>query len=317
MYTSQEIKNMTDTLWGELMKKISEVAAVRVDSVKRAMKNHKKLNEEAADWRDAVESVVGAVNYEGRYLPKFISKVTTDGDTVSVIVRTKLASPYKFRSDAEFKLNADIVSQIGHHYADALVRMLHIEIARENVSGLNAVLAVLAESAESDITLEFDCIPDENAGVCDIDDNKVVVNIGVAEAHSIPSLGIMKDDEDGYSAIIKEESQKEFINAIKTATTVAQLVKLKTPVLTELAGFSARRSSARLIKNAFHRQAQYLKTQKSGSGYYDETVDIGGEKVHVFAAVNKAEDGTMSVRLSPFDVATGLKVDFDVLAAIA
>lgn len=316
MFTEARIKEMTDAMWAEAHEKLAGVADVQTGNVQAVLADMNLLNEKAGVWRKAVEAVVSAVSCDGVFFPKFISKVTTYGNEVTIRVSSKLNADYKFKQEDTLTVDENIITAMGTVYATALVHMLHIEMAIENVETLNTVVAGLMEEAESKLNLMFCCDPNKDTGVYTIDNETLNLNISVAAAHTICKLGIMREGDDEYTALINKEARKEFVDAVKLAETTVQLVKTKTPVITELVKFSARKSAAKLIKRAFHRQAQYLGKQKAGIGYFDDNVDINGTKTHVFAAVVKSEDGELSMLLNPFDTNTDFNVEYDVLAAV-
>ena len=68
---------------------------------------------------------------------------------------------------------------------------------------------------------------------------------------------------------------------------------------------------------SYHRQAKFLNAVNAGVGYFNETVNVGGEDTEVFALVEKSEDGTLATILSPFNVKTLMNVDYDVVGALA
>lgn len=316
MFTEARIKEMTDAMWAEAHEKLAGVAEVQSGNVQSVLADMGTLNAKASSWRSAVEAVVSAVSCDGVFFPKFISKVITYGNEVTIRVSSKLNAAYKFKHEETLTVDENIIQSMGTVYATALVHMLHIEMAMENVDALNGVVADLMSEAESKLHLVFCCDGNKDTGVYAIDNETLVLNISVAAAHTVCKLGIMREGDDEYTALINSEARKEFIDAVKLAETTVHLVKTKTPVITELVKFSARKSAAKLIKRAFHRQAQYLGKQKAGVGYYDDNVEINGNKTHVFAAVEKTDDGELRLILNPFDTNTDFNVEYDVLAAV-
>ena len=193
--------------------------------------------------------------------------------------------------------------------------MFHINEAMENIEALNAKVAGII--AENEIPYSFSFVVDANssATVLSVNDNEVVFNASITRAQDIASLAIFRDGSE-YNNLIRQEATDNLVAALKSIQTPVQLIKGNVALIKEVTGVSTKKRASKLIRDSYHRQAKFLGKVKTGVGYFDETVKINGEDVEVFALVSKAEDGTIALVLSPFDVKTLYKVDYDVVEAV-
>lgn len=265
-----------------------------------------------------VEAIVKAPRVDGFGLPEFLSKIQyTDGslDTITISIRSKLKSAVKFSKSYDINVDKDIVENIGKAYLGALVELFYIEVAQENAEDLNEKIAEICAANEIPFTFSFAVVPDSDAIVLAVDNNSVQFNAKVASAHEIANLGIFQSGDSYYELVCKESTEK-LINDLKAVQTTPQLIKSNIELIKDVTGVSTKKRASKLIRGSYHRQAKFLGGVKAGIGYFDETVKIGKEEVEVFALVEKAENGDLSVVLNPFDVKTLLNVDFDVIKEV-
>lgn len=321
MRKSGEIKRIADGIYAQANANINTVASVKADAVNKFQpKTADDLLEFALSIADSIQTVIKSPEVDGVGLPKFLSRISTNGaglDSVTISVSSKLTAPYKFKSKVSVKLDSDFVVNVGKVYLDALFEMYYIEAAIANVEEVNAVIAGLLKDENIGYTVRFAVEYNSNADVLYISDKEVVLNAAIDKALEANNIGIMRTEEDEFSTLIRTESAEKFVSAMKALQTPAQFIKGNVDVINALTGLPTRKRASKLIRQTYHRQAKYLGAVKAGLGYYDETVTINGEEVNVFAIVRKAEDGTLSVELSPFDVKTQYSVEYDVLAAVA
>lgn len=297
----------------ENLKKVNEarVASIQGKSVDEGLAI---ISDIVAD----IESVLKAPRVEGTGLPAYLSKIVakeTDLDTVTVSVRTKLKADYKYRKDTVVAVDADFITNAGKAYLDALYEMFYIEQAMENVTELNAKVAEIIAENEIGYGFEFAVDTDTDAMVLAIDNNKVVFNASVSRAHAISTLGIFQGGDE-YSNLVCKEATENLVAALKSVQTPVQLIKANVGLIKEVTGVSTKKRASKLIRGSYHRQAKFLNGVKEGVGYFEETVKINGEDVEVFALVQKAEDGTLSVVLNPFNMKDLFNVEYDVLADV-
>ena len=319
MRTNKEIVTIADGIYAEATKGLSNLAEVKKNIV--ASIGEKSVEDGVAILQGLVadiEAVLKAPRTEGVGLPAYLAKmVYEDGklDKVTISVRTKLKSDYKYRKDTVVAVDEDFITNAGKAYIDALYDMFYIEQAIENVNELNEKIAEIIAENEIPYSFKFAVNADVDAIVLSIDNNEVVFNANIARAHEIASLGIFKSGDE-YNDLICAEATEKLVASLKAVQTPVQLIKGNVALIKEVTGVSTKKRASKLIRGSYHRQAKFLNGVKAGIGYFEETVKIGGEDVEVFALVSKAEDGELAVVLNPFDVKTLYNVDYDVLGAV-
>ena len=319
MRTSKDIVRIADGIYAEAVNNVNKLAEVRQGVVASiAGKPAEEVINTVTELIDGIETGVKAPNVDGVKLPAYLSKVTYEADgssKVTITVRTKLKSTYKYRKDAVVALDEDFIINAGKVYIDALFDMFHIDEAMQNVEALNTKIAGIIE--ENEIPYSFSFVVDANssATVLSVNDNEVVFNASITRAQDIASLAIFREGSE-YNNLIRQEATDNLVAALKSIQTPVQLIKGNVALIKEVTGVSTKKRASKLIRDSYHRQAKFLGKVKTGVGYFDETVKINGEDVEVFALVSKAEDGTIALVLSPFDVKTLYKVDYDVVEAV-
>lgn len=319
MRTSKEIKTIADTLYQEAFAGLSSVSEAKKSKVEAMLgkAGEERLTDITALVAD-VEAVVKAPHVDDVGLPPYLSKVTYEGDdldNVTITVRTKLKSPYKYRKDTVVKVDGDFVVSVGEAFVSALFDMFYIEEAIANVNALNEKVAEIVAQAEVPYGFRFAVDTESNAMVLAINDKEVVFNANISKAHDVSSLGIFQSGDE-YDNLVSSATIDKIVTALKAAQTPVQLIKANVPLIKDVTGVSTKKRASKLIRGSYHRQARYLTGTKAGVGYFDETVQINGEDVDVFALVAKSEDGELSIVLSPFDVKTMYNVEFDVISAV-
>lgn len=319
MRTNKDIVRIADGINEEAVNNITKLAEARKDTVAEiAGKPAKEVIGSVTEIIAGIEASVASPRVDGVGFPTYLSKVTyedNDSSEVTVTIRTKLKSTYKYRKDVIVALDDEFIENVGKAYIDALFDMFYIDEATQNVEALNAKIASIIEENEIPYSFSFAVDANSTAIVLSVNDNEVVFNASVPRAHDIASLPIFKSGDE-YNDLICKEATDNLVEALKSIQTPVQLIKGGVDIIKEVTGVSTKKRASKLIRDSYHRQAKFLGKVKTGVGYYNETVNINGEDVEVFALVSKAEDGTIALVLSPFDVKTLSKVDYDVVEAV-
>lgn len=319
MRTNKEIVKIAEGIYDEAVNNIDKLAEARKDTVTGIIgKPAKDVIGTVTELIAGVEASVNSPRVDEVGLPAYLSKTTyeeSDASEVTITIRTKLKSSYKYRKDVVVALDEDFIYNAGKAYIDALFDMFHIDAATENVEALNAKIATIIAENEIPYTFSFEVDANSSATVLSVNDNEVVFNASIPRAQDIASLAIFKSGDE-YNDLICKEATDNLVAALKSIQTPVQLIKGGVDLIKEVTGVSTKKRASKLIRDSYHRQAKFLGKVKSGIGYYDETVSINGEDVNVFALVSKAEDGAITLVLSPFDVKTLSKVDYDVVEAV-
>lgn len=267
---------------------------------------------------DSIEAIIKAPMVDGVSLPAFLSKCTASGDTlteVTVRISSKLKATTKFKRTIDIAVDEDLIENIARFYIDCLLDMYYIEQAEENIAELNAKVAEICAENEIPYTFEFKCDVSTDAVILYIDNEKVVFNASISRAHEISGLGLFQSGDE-YNDLIAREATESLVKSLKAVQTTPQLIKGKVDIITECTGVSTKKRASKLIRGSYHRKAQYLGQVKAGVGYFNETVDVNGEQVEIFALVEKSADGELKVVLNPFDIKTLFTVDYDVIGAV-
>lgn len=319
MRTNKDIVRIADGINEEAVNNITKLAEARKAAVaEMAGKPAKEVIGAVTEIIAGIEASVASPRVDGVGFPTYLSKVTyedNDSSEVTVTIRTKLKSTYKYRKDVTVALDEEFIENVGKAYIDALFDMFYIDEATQNVEALNAKIASIIEENEIPYSFSFAVDANSTAIVLSVNDNEVVFNASIPRAHDIASLPIFKSGDE-YNDLICKEATDNLVEALKSIQTPVQLIKGGVDIIKEVTGVSTKKRASKLIRDSYHRQAKFLCKVKTGVGYYNETVNINGEDVEVFALVSKAEDGTIALVLSPFDVKTLSKVDYDVVEAV-
>ncbi len=319
MRTNGEITRVADALFNNVNAGLANLTEVKKPVVEKLIGADIEENlDTIGGLVSAVEAVIGAPTEDGAFLPKFLSKCEynpDNGDAVTVSIRSRLKASVKYSRKLLIPVDENLVSAIGKFYVDCLFNMYYLDCAKENVDELNAKLEEICAENDIPYTFGFDVVADSDSFVLDITDDHVTFIADVSAAHDISTLGLFRGGDE-YEDLVYNKTVTQLVDSLKALQTTAQLVKGNLKLVKTVSGVSTKKRANKLIRGSYHRQAKFLSKVKTGVGYFDETVTIDGNNVEVFALVNKAEDGTLSVVLSPFDVKTQFRVDYDVLAAL-
>lgn len=319
MRTNKEIVKIASGIYAEATASLAKLAEVKKAQVASIVgKNVEDVIETVQAIVTDIESVLKAPRVDGVGLPTYLSKLSyndANANKVTISVRTKLKSEYKYRKDTDVTVDEDFIVNAGKAYIDALYDMFYIEEAIVNVAALNTKIAEIIAENEIPFSCKFAVDVDTDAVVLSISNEEVVFNANIARAHDIASLGIFKSGDE-YNNLICAEATAKLVASLKAVQTPVQLIKGNVALIKDITGVSTKKRASKLIRGSYHRQAKYLGSVKTGIGYFEETVKIGGEETEVFALVAKAEDGKLSVVLNPFDIKTLYNVDYDVLKAV-
>lgn len=266
-----------------------------------------------------IETIIKGQRVDDISFPSFISRVTVSADTikkVTISLRSKLKADYKFTRTISIDIDEDIVSPIATFYVNSLLEMYYLDCANENVKELNETIKAIQVENNIPYSISFVASDEATTVVAAISDNALILNADISEAHDISSLGIFYSGDE-YNELVKEKAIAGLVDEMKSAQTPVQFLKSNNNLIKKVTGVSTKKRASSLLREIYHRKAENLNAVKQGVGYYNSKTTVNGEEVEVFALVEKAEDGTKTVVLSPFNVKTLEKVDVDVLAEIA
>lgn len=322
MRTVSEINEIRNVLYAgasQGVKRLAEVSSDRYSGL--SGKSGDEVSCAMAGLVSDVKAVIlGVKTEDGVGFPDILSKFyyepSENGITsVQFRVNSKLKSTMKFSEVKSISVGAGMVEELGEFYISCMLSLFDRMQAEENLAALNDRVAGICEGQGIPFAVSFACEP-VNSPVLHIDDKGIQFNVTVGKAFEVSRMPIFAAG-DGLDDYVAARAEEALVAALSTVQTPVQLIKAKkVELIRSMVDLSTKARANKIIRKAYHRQAKYLNGVKAGFGYFDEDVEINGEKVNVFAIVEKAEDGSLSVVLSPFDVKTNLIVDFDVLAAV-
>lgn len=319
MKTRATINKARDGIYAEITSGLSGLNSVRKSQVESLVgasvdAGLASLSEILAQ----VESIVKAPMVEGISLPQFIAKIsTTDEGTLTsftLSIRSKLKAAVKYKKEYTIAVDSDVIINISNAFVESLFELFYQELANENVEALNAKVTEICEANGLPTNFKF-VVSDAKSVIVSIDNDMVVFNADVNRALGLALLPIFQSGDE-YSDMVCKDATEKLVEQLKTCQTTTQLIKGNVSLIKDVTDISTKKRASKLIRGAYHRKAENLDKVKEGVGYFEDTVKVGKEDVKVFALVEKAADGKLSVVLNPFDVTTLFAVDFDVLKAI-
>ena len=317
MRTQKEIKKIADGIYSSAMDSLVKLEANKTAVVKGiAKKKDDDFSSIISQLVSDIETIIKGTYFEGISVPDFISKITVvqdeDGRTLTISIRSKLKAAYKFVRERNVTITDNIVEDIATFYIDALFEMFYLDMAHKNVTALNDKIAGIVEENEIPYSVVFVVSDTAKTIVSSITDNCLVLNASISEAHNIASLGLFYEGSE-YNDMVAAEAAKKLADELKAVQTPVQFLKSNNDLIKKLTGVSTKKRANKLIREIHHRKVENLDAVKQGIGYFNAEVEVAGEQVEIFALVEKAEDGTKTVILSPFNVKTLEKVDYNVL----
>lgn len=331
MRSKSEIETIGKKVYAEVAQEIDELS--EIDQPRLASLEGKSRDEKVdilLSLISGIQSAFVAKTCEIQGYPSYIFKLIYDSNSeddelskVTLSIRSKLKSPYKYRRDTEVDVDKDFIKNAGKVFLDVLYDMYNIESAMDNVNELNTKVEEILSENDIPYSFKFGVVPESDAIVLSITNDEVVFNASIPDAHEIASYGIFQTGGE-YEDLVREKAIEQLVESLKSVQTTVQLIKAKVALIKNVTGLSTKKRASKLIRESYHRQAKHLDRVKSGVGYFSETVQINGEDVSVFALVEKTttkneageEVVDYAVVLDPFDIKTYFKVDFDVLGAV-
>lgn len=319
MKSNASICAARDGLYAQVTEYISKLATVNEAKVKGLKKaKTAEIAGVVSDLMSDFENGFKASIVEGISLPAYLAKFSYDDvekiTEFTLSIRSKLKAGVKYKKDWVIAVDENMITKMGEAYITSLYEMFYNELACENVDALNARLAEICEAEGIANNFKF-AVVDDDCVVVSITDDMVVFNADRNQAMSISDLGIFQSGDE-YRDLICSEAVAKLVASVKACQTTVQLIKGNIDIVKMVTNSSTKKRASKLIRDSYHRKAENLDKVKAGVGYYEAEVKIDGEDAKIFSLVEKAEDGTLSVVLKPFNVATNFTVDYDVLAAL-
>lgn len=258
------------------------------------------------------------------HIDNFISSVRTyyieESQTpikVTLTFCSKRKAAYKFKKKFEYDIGTDILSAMKRDFLTMGNALVCYDLALQNIASLNEYMASAVEEAGIPYGISF--VMNDYSYVTSISDTGVVFGLPCNTALRLATVSAFRDyDEDNiYLAGVAESHRQNFIKALKSIETTPQLIRANVPLFVDIFGGKTRRRADKLIRgDVAHKQAKCLGTMKKGLGYLYTDTEVNGKQTKIFGLVEKTVDGEIKVVLSPFDISTKFKVDYDIVSAV-
>lgn len=321
MRRKSEITKISNGLYSAIKGALEAAPALKEATEKGvAVGDYDKAHDGVQSVKDTIEAIAKGTDFEGISVTKFLTSFKSfeaDGklDYIELTIKSKLKAEYAYRSVTTIKADDSIVDKMCDAYADALIQLLYIELAGENIKELNALIDSIIEENNIPISFGFTISDKSNIFIDSITNEKVVFNANIANAFELSKNALFQEGDE-YADRVRETAIEGFVENLKAIQTTTQLVKSGMSIITDLTGVKTKKRAERLIRQTYHKQAIHFNSVKEGVGYYETTTTVDGEEVEIFALLQKDAEGEISVILNPFNVKTLFAVDYDVVGAV-
>lgn len=259
-----------------------------------------------------IDSCIIATIPYGIPVPKVSVHITATGEeevtVVTITVTNKISSSKKFKYTNRFISN-DIVENIREFFLDMYADLITDEMIEENLKIVNDVLEEVVNKAG--VSYEISVVSpvgQQGKVLSSILDDKVVFVADTERAFELEDIMVLQEpDEDITEEMIASAIEDE-VNIVSGCQTPEQLVAKHGGMLVSyVCNINKQIRPMTLIKKVCSKDVMRVKGQNDTFAYYNN-----GE---VFALLYR-RDGEFEIALSPFDMKTLRKADFDVLGAI-
>lgn len=261
-----------------------------------------------------VQSIMLASIPDGLSVPKtslYVSLVGRDDyiSLVNVTFTNKLSDSRKFKYT--ISITKDKASQkVFDFMISVYTTLITDELVNINLQKINDVLSQAVAESGLDYGVKIvSSLGNEGSKIASMSDDEIVFVADEDRVFSLDNVIVLFDE--ATEAVSEENIQKHFdsiVEELSTAQTPEQLVGIHGGALiSHVCDISKRLKAMTLIKKVCNKNATKLRGDKDTKAYFAD-----GD---VFALVARRE-GAFEVILSPFDVNTLRKVDYDVLKAI-
>lgn len=236
-----------------------------------------------------------------------------NGQLLPVKVKVYAANNSRAKFTAELLLGSGETSTaITTFFEEVYVSLIKLSAEWANTAVLNELVAKILETAELPWGIEFEVTQNEGPAVLSISDELIVLSVNKDQIFDLDELVLFQDPADGvFSQELWDKIFAAEVAAARRAeTTVGLLQKGKQiPIVKYFWNLNRTRIITVLKKTA--------KVTPERLPQYKKATDFHYQDNGVFAILHKDEDNNISVNLSPIDVETLERVEFDVLSAVS
>lgn len=317
MKKQAEIIKGANELYAQLTESFSEFAEVKkahIDAL--ATEPYDDAHEAVAEMIEGAKALIaGCVSEDGFTFPKYLTSFKTyeeDGklSKVSFVIKSKLKDTAKYKREFTVSVGSTFMDDFTKAHIDAIFEMYYRCQADENLKDVNEAIKKICVENNIPYVFEF-ALGEGKQYVTYIDNDKVIFNADIEEAIEISKDSLFQYGDD-YFDLVREQQTEKLVGILSATQTTAQLIKANVGIINTLVGYKTKKRADRLIRNTYHKKAEYFNKVKCGFGYFEKEE---GDTT-IFSILEKHEDGTITVALNPFDIKTLLTVDVDVVAEV-
>lgn len=262
-----------------------------------------------------IEIILRGVSVDGSTFPSFLSKPSTTNvdklTSVTLIVTSSRRAEYKFKVKRKIDIDEHIVESLSNLYLETLFDAYYFQEASKNIDEINDVLSDIYDSNNIEKRMFF-AVTREDGRVVSIDNDTVVLKAEVNNALDASNLGLTPADNE-YSRLVFDEAVENIVNFMSTITITPEILKKRNNLVQALIDLRTRKHAHKVIRESYHKQAKYVKSERDGVAYVSTEID----GVDVFSLVKMNEDGGFEVVLAPFDTEKLVPVEVDITKHIA
>ena len=313
-----EIIKAADELYSSLTQSLNtfaEVSKTKIESLTTA--SYDDAHTVVAEICESICALIAGCTSEDKVIfPKFLSSFKTyetDGklSDVSVTIKSKLKDVVKYKKEVKLSVDANFITELFRFYTDAIFEMYYRNEANNNLTEVNEFINKICVENNIPYTFGF-ALSDKKEYITYIDNDKVIFNADVTEALGVSKHGLFLSG-DSYFDFVREQQVEKLVKILSATQTTPQLLKANIDIINTLVGYKTKKRADKLIRNTYHKKAEYFDgLKKGGFGYFETKIN----DTDVFSILEKNADGTISVVLNPFDIKTLCTVDVDIIAEL-
>lgn len=234
---------------------------------------------------------------------------TEEIESLSITATNKIKSIKKFKYKFCSHAYEGLVEELVSFFLDIYIDLIVDDMMEENLNKVNSVLAEVAEKAglgyEISITTP---LGNEKKKISYLGDDGIVFVCDEERVFSLDDILAVQDVREFVTEEDLEKAKTQISDQLAEAQTPEQLVGMHGGILVSyICNINKHIKPMTLIKKVYNKNALKLIGNKDSYAYFSQD--------NIYAIVAK-RDGNFEVVLSPFDVETLRKVDFDVVGAI-
>lgn len=251
---------------------------------------------------------------EGVAVPKVSIYITPAGadviDVITLSIGNKLNSTKKFKYQYIITRNSADTETVVDYIKEAYARLIVDELAESNLAKLNEVLGVIVEKANLSYAVKVvSSLGVDNKIVSELSNDNVVFVANDDRVFEMDDILIVAEPDGEFVTedIIENAIVKEAEMFAECQTPEQLIDKHGCTVISYIANINKQVKAMTIIKKFCSKEYSKVRGNADAVAFFKD--------VNVYAIVSKV-DGKFEVQLSPFDITTMRRVDYDVLAML-